>query len=226
MSTLSKNKGGYPMPLSVREQNKSTRYQHIISTAERLFLELGLDSVQMQDVAKEAEVGVATVFRYFPKKDKLIVAVAIQILERILPAFEQIASSPKSAYERLEDVLTYLLEDPAESNSSKFREAFESYASFTKEPLPDIEDYIEIQRQISDSLNPILEDAKTDGSIRTDLAVKETLITIINTFGNFVNNVVLKAPISFLEEDIEPQIQQRVLKDILLSYVRPVSPPN
>jgi len=210
------------MPLSVREQNKSSRYQLIISAAERLFLDLGLDSVQMQDVANEAKIGIATVFRYFPKKDKLIVAVAIQNLERILPAFEQIASSPKTAYERLEDVLTYLLDDPSESNSSKFREAFESYASFTKEPLPNIEDYIEIQKQISNSLIPIIEDAKTDGSIRTDLSVKETLITIINTFGNFVNNVVLKAPISFLEEDIDPLIQQRVLKEILLSYVRPV----
>ncbi|MEK3980076.1 TetR/AcrR family transcriptional regulator [Psychrobacillus sp. FSL K6-2836] len=210
------------MPLSVREQNKSTRYQHIVSAAERLFLELGLDSVQMQDVAKEAEVGIATVFRYFPKKDKLIVAVAIQNLERILPAFTKIASSPKTAYERLEDVLNYLLEDQDESNSSKFREAFESYASFTKEPLPDIEDYIEIQKQISNSLIPIIEDGKTDGSIRTDLSIKETLITIINTFGTFVNNVVLKAPISFLEEDIDPLIQRRVLKDILLSYVRPV----
>lgn len=213
------------MPLSVREQNKSTRYQHIVSAAERLFLQHGLDSVQMQDVANEAKVGIATVFRYFPKKDKLIVAVAIQNLERILPAFEQIAASPKTAYERLEDVLSFLLEEDQHSpqgNSSKFREAFESYASFTKEPLPDIDDYIEIQKQISNSLNPIMEDGKTDGSIRTDLATKETLITIINTFGTFVSNVVLKAPISFLEEDIEPHIQQRVLKDILLSYVRPV----
>lgn len=213
------------MPLSVREQNKSTRYQHIVSAAERLFLQRGLDSVQMQDVAKEAEVGIATVFRYFPKKDKLIVAVAIQNLERILPAFEQIASSPKTAYERLEDVLNYLLEEDQNTpkgSSSKFREAFESYASFTKESLPDIDDYIEIQKQISNSLIPILEDGKTDGSIRTDLAIKETLITIINTFGTFVNNVVLKAPISFLEEDIDPHIQQRLLKNILLSYVRPV----
>ncbi|WP_277587041.1 TetR/AcrR family transcriptional regulator [Psychrobacillus antarcticus] len=210
------------MPLSVREKNKSTRYQHIISAAERLFLELGLDSVQMQDIANEAEIGIATVFRYFPKKDKLIVAVAIKNLERILPAFEQIASAPKTAYARLEDVLTYLLEDPDESNSSKFREAFVSYASFKKESLPDIEDYIEIQKKINNSLISIIEDGKTDGSIRTDLRIKETLITIINTFGSFVNNVVLKAPISFLEEDIDPLIQQRVLKEILLSYIRPL----
>ena len=211
------------MPLSVRELNKSTRYQHIVSAAQRLFLKLGLDSVQMQDVANEAEVGIATVFRYFPKKDKLIVAVAIQNLERILPAFEQIAALPKSAYERLEDVLNYLLEDQnsPEGNSSKFQEAFESYASFTKEPLPDMDDYIEIQKQISNSLIPIIEDGKKDGSIRTDLSIKEALITIINTFGTFVNNVVLKSSISFKEEDIEPHIQQRVLKEILLSYVRP-----
>lgn len=219
-----KNKGGYPMPLSVREQNKSSRYQHIVSSAERLFLEHGLDSVQMQDVANEAEVGIATVFRYFPKKDKLIVAVAIQNLERILPVFEKIATSPKTAYERLEDVLNYLLEDQdyPQNSSSKFREAFESYASFTKEPLPDIGVYIEIQKQISNSLIPIMEDGRTDGSIRTDIPIKETVITIINTFGTFVSNVVLKSPISFLEEDIKPHTQQRVLKDILLSYIRPV----
>lgn len=120
-------------------------------------------------------------------------------------------------------MLNYLLEDQnsPESNSSKFQEAFESYASFTKEPLPDMDDYIEIQKQISNSLIPIIEDGKKDGSIRTDLSIKEALITIINTFGTFVNNVVLKSSISFKEEDIEPHIQQRVLKEILLSYVRP-----
>lgn len=69
------------MPLSVRELNKSTRYQHIVSAAQRLFLKLGLDSVQMQDVANEAEVGIATVFRYFPKKINLLLLLLFKTLK-------------------------------------------------------------------------------------------------------------------------------------------------
>lgn len=75
--------------------------------------------------------------------------------------------------------------------------------------------------QIIETLTPIIEAGQTDGSIRTNVALKETVITIINTFGTFGNNVVLKSAISFTEEDIEPYIQQHVLKEILLSYVRP-----
>ena len=39
----------------IREQKKSKRYKSIVLTAEKLFLENGLDTVQMQDVA-DAEV--------------------------------------------------------------------------------------------------------------------------------------------------------------------------
>lgn len=212
------------MSQGVREQNKNARYKSIVSTAERLFLENGLDSVQMQDVADAGEIGIATLFRYFPKKDRLIVAVAIQSLERTLPVFERIAKSPKTAYERLDDVLNYLLENQTleKKHSSKFREAFESYASIRKEPLTGIHAYIELQEQITQTLLPIIEDGKVDGSIRTDIPIKKALITIINTYGTFGNNVVLKAPISYTDADIEPHIQQHMLKEILLSYVRPI----
>ncbi|PKG22933.1 TetR/AcrR family transcriptional regulator [Niallia nealsonii] len=198
-------------------------YKNIVSTAEQLFLENGLDIVQMQDIADAVGIGIATLFRYFPKKDKLIVAVAVQNLERTLPQLEQIVQSKKSAYERLEDVLNYLLKNQTaqKMNATKFREAFESYASFTKEPLADIEFYIEMQKKIANILIPLMEDGKMDGSFRTDIPIKETIITIINAYGTFGNNIALKSPITYTEEDISPHVQQKALKEILLSYVRP-----
>jgi AcrR family transcriptional regulator len=213
------------MQQGVREQNRNSRFKSIILTAEQLFIENGIDSVQMQDVANAESIGIATLFRYFPKKDKLIVAVAVQTLERTLSSLEKIINKQKTAYERLEDVLGYLLENQTGKgkNSSKFREAFESYASFKKEPLPDIESYIEIQKQIIQILDPLIDDGQKDGSIRSDIPVKETIITIINAYGTFGNNVVLKKAITYTESNILPQIQQQVLKEILLSYVRPGS---
>ncbi|MCR8656987.1 TetR/AcrR family transcriptional regulator [Paenibacillus endoradicis] len=209
------------MTQGLREKNKNARYQSIVSTAEQLFLERGLDSVQMQDIADAEKIGIATLFRYFSRKDSLIVAVAIQNLERTIPVFQQIALSPKSAYERLEDTLNYVLANQTQSrsNSTKFREAFESYASFSKEPLPNIQDYIDTQKQVSLMLGPIIEDGQRDGSLRQDISIKESIMTIINAYGIFGNNIVLKSEITYLEE-IQPEIQQKLLKEMLLSYVR------
>ncbi|MGQ4665378.1 TetR/AcrR family transcriptional regulator [Metabacillus halosaccharovorans] len=211
------------MQEGIRQHKKLSRYKSIVLTAEHLFLEGGIDAIQMQDIALAEGIGIATLFRYFPKKEKLIVAVAIQNLERMLTQLNEIVQSSKTAYERLEELLNYLLLNQTnEKNASKFREAFESYASFVKEPLADIELYIDVQKEITQSLLPIIEDGISDGSLRTDIPIKETIITIINTYGTFGNNVLLKTPITYIEEDFKPEIQLRILKDILLSYVKPV----
>lgn len=209
----------------MREEKKNARYKSIVKTAEQLFLDHGLDAVQMQDVADADGIGIATLFRYFPKKERLIVAVAVSCLEKNIEDFERIVSANSSAYDRLEQVLDYLMGHPTEKEevwkSARFREAFESYASFAKKPLDGIEEYIETQKVIALILMKIIEDGKGDGSIRKDIPVKEAIITIINAYGTFGNNISLKSAISYLEEDIAIHIQQRMLKEILLSYLRP-----
>lgn len=208
--------------MSKRQQNKEERLNRIISQAEILFLKDGFERVQMQDIADAAEIGVATLFRYFPKKDQLIVAAAVRNLAPTLDAFKQLTSRSGDAYSRLEAILDYLLDQQMKRTShSRFREAFESYASSVANPLPGIDDYIELQGEIMETLEPLIEHGKTDGSIRGDIDVKTTVVTVINAFGTFGNNIILKSHISYLEDDIEPRIQQRMLREMLLSYVRP-----
>ncbi|WP_214754431.1 TetR/AcrR family transcriptional regulator [Exiguobacterium sp. s16] len=208
--------------MSKRQQNKEERLNRIISQAEILFLKDGFERVQMQDIADAAEIGVATLFRYFPKKDQLIVAAAVRNLAPTLDAFKELTSRTGDAYSRLEAIIDYLLEQQMKRTShSRFREAFESHASFVVSPLPGIDNYIGLQREIMETLEPLIEHGKTDGSLRSDIDVKTTVVTVINAFGTFGNNIILKSHISYLEDDIEPHIQQRVLREMLLSYVRP-----
>lgn len=211
------------MAEGIQKKNRHKRYASIIQTAESLFLEQGLDHVQMQHVADAEGIGIATLFRYFSKKNKLIVAVAVHNLERNIVHFESIVRENQTAYERLEKVLDYLTGNHTAKlkGATQFREAFESYASFSKEPLEDIEDYIEVQKRIAQILLRIVDEGQLDGSMRTDIPIKETIITIINAYGTFGNNITLKSSISYLEEDIAPHIQQQALKEMLLSYIRP-----
>lgn len=208
--------------LSKREENKELQKQKIISAARACFTDRGLADVQMKDVAETAGVGVATVFRYFPKKDELIVAVAIQSLDAVEEEFRRVVALPLPAYERLEMLLDSLLGSAQADayHSSRFREAFESYASFQTAPLPNISEYLERQSGIMRNLAPLIEAGQKDGSIRQDIPAKPLLITIINSYASFINNVALKSSVSYLDSDIQPETQQQVLKKIFLDYCR------
>lgn len=207
---------------SKRQENKERQQQKIIAAAKNCFYKRGLSDVQMKDIAEKAGVGVATVFRYFPKKDELIVAVATESLDAVEAEFQRIAAMPLSAFERLEMLLDTLLgSQQADSHQAgRFREAFESYASFQTAALPGIDYYLERQNDIMNNLAPLIEAGQKDGSIRQDIPAKPLLITIINSYASFINNVALKSSISYLDEDIQPSTQQQVLKKVFLDYCR------
>ncbi|MDE4085970.1 TetR/AcrR family transcriptional regulator [Planococcus maritimus] len=207
---------------SKRQENKKLQTDKIVEAAKELFTERGLHDVQMKDVAERAGAGVATVFRYFPKKDELIVEVAIRSLDAVESEFQRIISIQSSAFERLEQLLDTLLDaQKAEQyKSARFREAFESYASFRTEPLPEIDRYLARQRQIMDLLEPLIQDGQQDGSINGSIPAKPLIVTIINSYSSFTNNVALKSSISYVDQDIQPETQQQVLKKILLDYCR------
>ncbi|MBO7673504.1 MAG: TetR/AcrR family transcriptional regulator [Atopobiaceae bacterium] len=50
--------------------------EHIVACAARLFLRRGIEGVKMVEIAKEAEVGVATVYRHFSTKAHIAVLAA------------------------------------------------------------------------------------------------------------------------------------------------------
>ena len=56
----------------------------------------------MQDIANKAEVGVATLFRYFPKKQMLIIAVANHILSEELAFYCSINCQGATGIQKVE----------------------------------------------------------------------------------------------------------------------------
>ncbi|WP_020573304.1 TetR family transcriptional regulator [Actinopolymorpha alba] len=57
--------------MGLRELKKQQTRERICETAWRLFAERGFDQVTVAEVAREAEVALATVFNYFPSKEEL-----------------------------------------------------------------------------------------------------------------------------------------------------------
>lgn len=62
-------------PAEPSSAEQKDRYRRMLRAASRLGAEHGLERMQMHDVAKEAGVAIATLYRYFPSKTDLFVAV-------------------------------------------------------------------------------------------------------------------------------------------------------
>lgn len=80
---------------SSREQKE--RRSRIIRSAAMLASENDFDQVQMQDVAREAKVAIATLYRYFPSKTHLFVALLRRQIDRLADVVPELAAGQEPA---------------------------------------------------------------------------------------------------------------------------------
>lgn len=205
-----------------RNDNKLQRELHIIEAAERVFVDKGIEKATMHDIAKEVNIGIATLFRYFPKKEKLIVTIATKQIEKVLAVFQSVSEQPVSCIEKLERLFDFFCVPLVEKDDRyiKFLEDFENYAAHSQVPLEGIEDFNNLYRKVSQVFQSIIQDGVRDGSLRPGLPVRETLTTVVNAFAMFSRKLSLQRNILMLEPDLEPENQLAVLKKILMEYLR------
>lgn len=103
-------------PKSTRRQRRRTQTEsHLAATAFRLFETHGYDSVAMEQIAAEADVAKATLYKYFPVKEALIahhfrVDIAAGMAER---------GAALMAYDSFDARMRYLLAESAEWHSAR-----------------------------------------------------------------------------------------------------------
>ena len=58
--------------------------QEILQIAEKLFLAHGIEKTPMTEIAREAGITKATLYRYFPNREEIAVQILIVMLERMM----------------------------------------------------------------------------------------------------------------------------------------------
>jgi AcrR family transcriptional regulator len=134
--------------------------EKVLGAARAAFAEHGSDA-QMDDVARRAEVGVGTVYRHFPTKEALFVA----LLE---DTFARIAERARGTLERDDAwaALTALMWDAAESlaGDRAFAEAMQ--ADLQLEACPG-------QVELSTITETLIDRAKAAGAMRPDAVLED-----------------------------------------------------
>lgn len=77
---------------SRKEREEHRRRQDILDVAERLFAHNGYHETSVSDIAKEAEFGVGTIYKYFSNKETLFVSLLKERLEEHQAEFGTLVS--------------------------------------------------------------------------------------------------------------------------------------
>lgn len=171
-------------------QEAERRRKQLIETGFRLFSEEGIENVTLQRVADEAGVGIATLYKYYLNKERLVIAISKSIWssvwQRTLGARGADGLAELTAYEGIalyaDAIIMIYREHP------QFLRFSGEYKNFIRTGKTEEKHLEEKLREHLDELEPIrqlfhrmYERARTDHSIRMDIPEQELFTTVTIT---------------------------------------------
>jgi AcrR family transcriptional regulator len=144
--------------------NARANRERILAAAEAVFGEHGaLGSTE--DVARRANVGIATVFRHFPTKEALIEAALLRHFAELNAQAAALAAEPDAA-----GALRRLLATMIETGATKL-----TLATLVGEPPPAV---LAAAQGLRETISGLLERAKSAGAVHPDVTVDEVYVLL------------------------------------------------
>lgn len=166
-----------------KEKEREIRRKDIINAAEKVFFQKGYNNATMDDVAREAEYSKRTVYIYFDSKEQIYFEIMIRgyrLLIEMLKANLQKDKAP-TAIEEIRQMASTLYRF-SNDYSEYFRAIMEyenSELDFQK-GIPDHskEECYALGEQILGYLTDALKRGITEGSVCSDLNIRNTALTL------------------------------------------------
>lgn len=203
-------------------QAKQRKRQQMLVAARHLFTEHGFERTTMQKIADEASVGVATLFRYFPRKELLIIEIIKEVIEEMVPFFEEIHLASSSGYEKIEAFLDAYIQYMYTANRDAviLLESFEYYIAYNPIEEDLLNEVSHSYTKIGSILNYALEQGVKECSISEEAALNLNILTMVHLFGIAVKKYAF---ISLLPNSIIPVPSKEALDEVkilILTYLK------
>lgn len=187
-----------------RSQQEQTR-RHIIRTAVDLISSQGYDHTSMKQIARAAEIGDATIYKYFPNKEKLLLGYFSLSIEVALQSAREtpdwVDFDLHESLQRLIDLLLELL-----LHDREFVEI--TRQAIHKSPLLILRDQIQGQVLLKEAVIDLIEAAEARGEI--------SVCDFKNLIGNMMMDYLLAIISYWLDDDSEEFANTTHLVDMSL----------
>ncbi len=200
----------------LNRRRKEVTRQHILETAFRVFSEKTIERVKMTDVAEAGGVGVATVYRYFPTKLLLVLAVSTWTWEQYLKEHRKKRDIREmTAAEGYEYFLDSFLELYREKKEMlRFNQFFNVYVENEKDvPAESMQPYYAVIGILFERFEVVYRKAQQDHTLRTDLTAGE----IFSPSLHLMLAAVTRYAVGLVYEEAgDPEKELVLLKEMLL----------
>ena len=194
----------------LRELKKSRRRERILAAGRSQFLANGYSGANMESIAAEAEVGVATVYNYFGTKGRLLADILRVDFDHVAREAGEILDDPPA--------------DP-EAGVLQFMNCYQSFQDnwerkdlltavmgpgLSAEPALD-ELALSVEGELKDQLTRLLAGYRDSGVIRAEIEVRDAALIIFYIFNQHF--------IEFISQDTEPFSSMKAEMDRQIGFV-------
>ena len=196
---------------------KDAKVNFLVDMATDLFMSRSIQEVTIRDIAISAQVGEATIYRYFGKKQELVVQAAMKLQSIVSSGYFKL-DDKSNGYQKLEAFyLSYLNIFDQHRNFYKFLSEFDAYMSTeNKDVLNPYEDAID---QYKSAFMKAYEQGLKDGSIKEQENIDLFYFSTTHAILELCKKLALKA---VLNQDlaIEKLGEVRCLINIVLNELK------
>lgn len=162
------------------------RKKQIIEAGFRLFSKEGIENVTLQRVADEADVGIATLYKYFLTKERLVIAISRSIWgdawQKVLERQGSAGFDKFTAYQSIrlytDEIIRIYRENP---EFLRFSGEYKTFVNKVEVDREQLKEHLDVLEPIGILFHRMYEKAKIDHSIRTDIPEQQMFTTVIIT---------------------------------------------
>lgn len=205
----------------IRKQQMEQRTQQILHAALELFCEKGIGDTSVEEIAKAADVGPATIYRYFETKAELAISAGIAYWRRMAGKYTGVLA--REEYEEMSgsrqmqcifQIFERIFEE--EFLFLKFLQEFDIFVRryhISKERLAEYEECIlNLKPYVTDALEKGLQ----DGSLDFPYTVDEVYFSVTHTLLSLMQKLSYNGSILSSDERVGLALQVRIAGELLM----------
>ena len=194
---------------------KDVKKNFLIDIATDLFICRSIQEVTIKDIAISAQVGEATIYRYFGKKQTLVVESAMK-LQKEVDAESFKLGEGKNGFEKLKIFyLSYLQIFDSHPEFFKFINEFDAYMA--GEQVDELDTYESVVGQYKTAFMHAYKQGIKDGSVKAQNNVEMFYYSTTHALLELCKKLSIKGAVLSQDNVIEKRAQIQCLVDIILS---------
>ena len=207
--------------LPLRQSNKEKRRNAILSHAIALFGRQGIEATTMEQLAETAGIGSATIYRYFPTKNDVVVAAVIEAWQEQSRRYLPLINSPD--FEKLngQEQIRYILGIFIDlyDQSPDFLWLLMTFDSYTKGNViskEQLDSYQQVIIFLKGYAVAALKKGMADQTLHLTKSPELVYFTIFHTMLSLTSKLVCQGNILEMDAWVDGRQELLLLRDVLL----------